>query len=170
MPTIGVAISIPEPWASQLQDYRIALGDQTATMIPSHVTLVPPTEIERDIEQIEAHLAAAATTVSPFHVLLRGTGTFRPISEVVFVTLAKGISECEQLADVVRRGPLATDLNFPYHPHVTIAHDLETAKLDQAFAELAGFECEFDVTRFHLYVHDDDAGWQPTHDFQLTDQ
>ncbi len=43
MPTIGVAVAIPEPWASELQDYRTALGDTTATMIPTHVTLVPPT-------------------------------------------------------------------------------------------------------------------------------
>ena len=60
----------------------------------------------------------------------------------------------------VRRGPLAVDLAFPYHPHVTVAHHLGDAALDRAFDELVGFECEFDVDGFHLYVHDDDAGWQ----------
>src|SRR5665809_135446 len=42
MPTIGVAIALPEPWASDLQEYRTALGDETATLIPTHITLVPP--------------------------------------------------------------------------------------------------------------------------------
>ena len=37
------------------------------------------------------------------------------------------------------------------------------------FGELAGFECEFTVESFHLYVHDDVVGWQPTRDFPLSD-
>ena len=98
---------------------------------------------------------------------LRGTGTFRPISPVVFVSLVEGISQCEQLADAVRSGPLALDLAFPYHPHVTIAHHLSDELLDRAFEELADFDCEFDVEHFHLYVHDEDLGWRPTRNFAL---
>lgn len=168
MPTIGVAVAIPEPWASELQDYRTAVGDTTASMIPTHITLVPPTEIDDvHLPEVEKHLEEAAAEVDGFCVHLRGTGTFRPISPVVFVTLVEGISQCEQLAGAVRRGPLDVDLQYPYHPHVTIAHDLEDPVLDQAFEELAAFECEFDVSGFHLYVHDDESGWQPTRDFPL---
>lgn len=168
MPTIGVAIAIPEPWASELQDYRTAVGDTTAAMIPTHITLVPPTEVdEADLPQIERHLARAAADVDRFVVHLRGTGTFRPVSPVVFVTLVQGIAECERLADAVRRGPLDVELAHPYHPHVTIAHHLEDALLDRAFAELAEFECEFRVGGFHLYVHHEAIGWQPTREFSL---
>ncbi|WP_134764680.1 2'-5' RNA ligase family protein [Nocardioides sp. 1609] len=167
MPTIGVAVAIPEPWATELQDYRTAVGDTTATMIPTHITLVPPTEVDGDLSSIQAHLAEAAATVPAFEVHLRGTGTFRPVSPVVFVTLVEGISQCEQLADAVRRGPLEVDLDFPYHPHVTVAHHLDDVLLDRAFDELARFECEFTVTDFHLYVHDDEHGWQTSHDFAL---
>lgn len=167
MPTIGVAVAIPEPWATELQDYRAAVGDSTAAMIPTHITLVPPTEVDGELAEIEAHLAEAAGEVEPFRVHLRGTGTFRPVSPVVFVTLAEGISQCEQLAHAVRRGPLDVPLDYPYHPHVTVAHHLEDPQLDQAFSELAGFECEFAVGEFHLYVHDDDLGWRPTRDFAL---
>ena len=118
-------------------------------------------------QAIEEHLTAAAATVGWFCVHLRGTGTFRPVSPVVFVSLVEGISQCELLAGVVRSGPLATDLKYPYHPHVTVAHDLPDAQLDLAFEGLAGFECEFDVRDFHLYVHDSELGWQPTRDFPL---
>ena len=34
VPTIGVAIAIPEPWASQLQHYRASIGDTTADEDP----------------------------------------------------------------------------------------------------------------------------------------
>ena len=167
MPTIGVAVAIPEPWASELQDYRASLGDETATSIPTHITLMPPLEVGADLEPIEEHLERAAGTVDPFRVHLRGTATFRPVSPVVFVGLAEGISRCEELAAAVRRGPLAVDLNYPYHPHVTVAHHLDDATLDRAFADLADFECRFDVIDFHLYVHDEKEGWRATRTFPL---
>jgi 2'-5' RNA ligase len=166
VPTIGVAIAIPEPWATQLQDYRTAIGDVTATKIPTHITLVPPTEIA-DLEAVEKHLAEVAPDLEVFCIHLRGTGTFRPVSPVVFVTLVEGISQCEQLASVVRRGPLATELEYPYHPHVTVAHHLDDLALDRAFEELASFDCTFDVTEFHLYLHDEEVGWQPDLSFSL---
>jgi len=168
MPTIGVALAIPEPWASQLQDYRTSIGDTTATMIPTHITLVPPTDVADDeMVDIEKHLTEVASDSAGFRVHLRGTGTFRPVSPVVFVTVAEGISACEQLAGAVRRGPLAVEIAFPYHPHVTIAHHLDDDRLDRAFEDLADFECHFDVAGFHLYVHDEQDGWQPTQDFRL---
>ncbi|WP_210650348.1 2'-5' RNA ligase family protein [Nocardioides sp. SYSU D00065] len=168
MPTIGVAIAIPEPWASELQDYRTSIGDTTATHIPTHITLIPPTEVdEAELPAVIEHLGAAAAGVEPFDIHLRGTGTFRPVSPVVFVMLAEGISACEVLADAVRRGPLAVDLHFPYHPHVTIAHHLDDEALDRAYEDLATFECRFAVDAFSLYVHDQHAGWQPTHHYAL---
>ena len=116
MPTIGVAVAIPEPWASQLQDYRKSVGDTMAATIPTHITLVPPTEVGDDLAAIEEHLADAAAEVSAVRVHLRGTGTFRPVSPVVFVTLVEGISQCEHLADVVRRGPLEVRPGLPLPP------------------------------------------------------
>jgi 2'-5' RNA ligase len=168
MVTIGVAVAIPEPWATQLQDYRASVGDHTASMIPTHITLVPPTELADELlGDVRKHLAEVASQREAFTVHLRGTGSFRPVSPVVFVAVAEGISSCEQLADAVRRGPLAVELTFPYHPHVTIAHDLPEEALDRAFDELAAFECRFQVEEFHLYVHDELDGWRPTDDFSL---
>jgi 2'-5' RNA ligase len=169
--TIGVAVAIPEPWATQLQDYRTSVGDTTATQIPTHITLIPPVVVPADeLAGVETHLERASSQVAEFRIHLRGTGTFRPTSPVVFVSVVEGISSCEVLADAVRRGPLAVDLRFPYHPHVTIAHHLSDAQLDRAFRELADFECEFTARGFWLYVHDDGAGWQPTREFALSRQ
>jgi len=168
MPTIGVALAIPEPWATQLQDYRTALGDETATRIPTHITLVPPTDVDDDqLAGIDDDLVSTARGFAAFDVHLRGTGTFRPISPVVFVTVAEGISSCEQLARAVRRGPLDAPLQFPYHPHVTIAHHLPDETLDRAFDEMASFECVFTADEFHLYRHEDVEGWRPARDYPL---
>jgi 2'-5' RNA ligase len=83
------------------------------------------------------------------------------------VTVVEGISACEQLAGALRRGPLSVELQFPYHPHVTIAHHLPDEALDRAFGELADFESLFGAEEFHLYVHDEEKGWQPSREFPL---
>jgi 2'-5' RNA ligase len=167
--TIGVAIAVPDPWGSQLQDFRTGLGDEDAVKIPTHITLMPPFEVTGpgELGVVEQHLVTTAASQRPFHVHLRGTGTFRPVSPVVFVTVVEGISGCEQLALAIRRGPLAADLQFPYHPHVTVAHHLGPEQLDRAFAGLADFECTFVADHFSLYVHDNGTGWVPTRHFAL---
>jgi len=168
VPTIGVAVAIPDPWGQQLQDYRLSLGDETATKIPTHITLVPPTDIAEDLlPAVEAHLTEVAAAMPAYEIHLRGTGTFRPVSPVVFVSLVEGISQTEQLAAAVRNGPLATELEYPFHPHVTIAHHLDEHSLDLAFNDLATFECVFTAGEFHLYRHDEETGWAPDVDFSL---
>lgn len=168
MPTIGVSIAVPDPCGRQLQEYRVALGDETARLIPTHVTLMPPYDVaEEDLPAIEEHLAKAAVQIDPFRMHLRGTGTFRPVSPVVFVVVVEGISSCEQLAARVRTGPLTINPTFPYHPHVTIAHDQPDDVLDKAFEELADFDYVFRAEHFHLYRHDEERGWRPTRTFDL---
>jgi 2'-5' RNA ligase len=106
--------------------------------------------------------------VAPFEVHLRGTGTFRPVSPVVFVALANGIAGCERLEARVRRGVLDRELDFPYHPHVTVAHDLPEDVLDEAYDALGGFTARFMVAAFSLYVHGADGVWQVRRTFDLT--
>jgi 2'-5' RNA ligase len=168
VPLIGVSIAVPEPCGPTLQEYRVGLGEDGARQIPTHITLVPPTELaETAVPDLVSHLEAAAAAHDPFGIHLRGTGTFRPVSPVVFVGVVEGISECELLAKSVRTGPLDLSMEFPYHPHVTVAHHLPEDVLDKAFDELADFECEFDVTGFWLYTYDEQPGWVPTRAFDL---
>lgn len=165
--TIGVAIAIPEPWAAELQQHRASFGDPQAGAIPTHITLVPPTEVTTGLDVVEEHLRTVAGDRQPFLLRLRGTATFRPVSPVVFIAVSEGISACELLAGDARSGPLHQELAFPYHPHVTVAHDLDEQALDHAYDALADFDCSFDVTDFHLYVHGDDGVWRPFRTFAL---
>ncbi len=165
---IGVAVGVPEPWGSRLDRARAEAGDPLAALIPSHVTLLGPTDIDpASLPAIEAHLTKVAASHTGFSVRLRGTGTFRPVTEVVFVAVAAGISEFELLAAAVREGPLDRELHFPYHPHVTVAHDIATEALDAVFDRLAGFSADFEVDHFTLYVHGADGHWRPVRDFPL---
>jgi 2'-5' RNA ligase len=169
--TIGVAIAVPEPHGPELQSWREQFGDPMARKIPPHVTLLPPTPIPAaDLPVVEDHLRAAAATSIPFGIHLRGTGTFRPLSAVVFVTVAEGIAGCELLEGRVRSGPLGhRDLEFAYHPHVTVAHDVSDAALDHAFDKLADYDARFEVGGISLYVHGPDGFWRPIRAFGFSE-
>jgi 2'-5' RNA ligase len=171
MLTIGVAVPIPEPYGSELRVARLRFGDTNAHAIPTHVTLLPPTQVSPDSTAlIDEHLSKVASAEQPFRMLLRGTGTFRPVSPVVFIQVAVGLVECERIASEVRGGPLSTrELNFPYHPHVTVAHDIAPEALDRAFDELADYEASFDVSGFELYRHGSDGVWRPVQRFAFPD-
>nr|MDT0664301.1 2'-5' RNA ligase family protein [Micromonospora sp. DSM 115978] len=135
---IGVAIGVPEPFRTELQTWRERLGDPNAAFIVPHVTLLAPISVpDRELGEIECHLAEVAGAGASFRIRLRGSGTFRPLSPVVFVALAMGISGCEVLQEAVRSGPLARPLRFGYHPHVTVAHDIDDEGLDRAREALA---------------------------------
>lgn len=164
--TIGVAIPIPDPYGLELQRWRESFGDPLARSIPTHITLLPPTEVAAAaLPEIEEHLRVIADGERGFPIRLRGTATFRPVSPVVFVAVADGIGACERVEGRVRSGPLARDLPFPYHPHVTVAHHLPEEVLDRAFKELALYEADFTVWGFSLYEHGADGVWRPRRDF-----
>ncbi|MFJ1703051.1 2'-5' RNA ligase family protein [Kitasatospora sp. NPDC088346] len=160
--TIGVSISVPEPFGTRIQDARAGHGDPLARSIPTHVTLLPPTEVPTAaLPGIEAHLRAVAAGHRPFRMLLRGSGSFRPVSPVVFVRVEEGAQECRALEADVRSGPLARELAFPYHPHVTVAHGLPEPVLDEAFEQARGFRAAFEVTGFSLSRFGPDEVWRP---------
>jgi 2'-5' RNA ligase len=100
-------------------------------------------------------------------VHLAGTGTFRPTSPVVFIQIARGVSNCEVLEKAIRQGPLERELEFPYHPHVTVAQDIDDNGLDLAYDGLAGFVARFTVQRFGLFSRDSGQRWRWRTEFEL---
>lgn len=167
-PVLGVSIPIPVPFAGRLQRARAHYGDPRAASTPAHITLLGPTPVpQADRDALHAHLESAAAESQPFDVVLRGTGTFRPVSDVVFVQVAGGIAGCEGLEKSIRSGRWKRRLSFPYHPHVTVAHDVAEDNLDRAFEELADFTASFEVRGFLLYQQDGGGTWVPVREFVL---
>ncbi|QWC85940.1 2'-5' RNA ligase family protein [Nocardioidaceae bacterium] len=166
---LGVAVEVPEPWASRVQGYRCALGDDAAG-VPTHITLVPPTDLDDRpgvVESVVATLTEAATGCPPFSVRLRGSDSFRPVSPVAYVVVADGAGCLGRLASSSRTGPLDSPAAFPFHPHVTLAHGVAEADLDRAVADHADVDLRFTVEAMTLYRHDG-AAWEPWRRFPLT--
>ncbi|MEV7088902.1 2'-5' RNA ligase family protein [Streptomyces sp. NPDC093085] len=166
--TLGVSIAVPEPYGTLIQERRAGFGDPAAHGIPTHVTLVPPTEVDTAaLPAIEAHLAAVASAGRPFPMRLSGTGTFRPLSPVVYIQVVEGASACAWLQRRIRdaSGPLVRELQFPYHPHVTIAHGIAEEAMDRAYEELADYAAEWSCASFALYEQGADGVWRKVQEY-----
>ncbi len=165
---IGISIEVPPPFAQELTSARASFGDPLAYAIPPHITLLGPTVVnDADLDMIRDHILGVTARAVPFRLHLRGTATFRPVSPVVFIQVVQGISECESLERTVRSGPLEVPIRFNYHPHVTIAHEVDDAALDRAFAEMNSYEAVFQVNKIHLFEHGKDQVWRPVSSFVL---
>ncbi|MBG6224218.1 2'-5' RNA ligase [Arthrobacter sp. CAN_A2] len=157
--SVGVTIPIPEPLAGTLELWRASFGDPMAAVVPPHITLITTTPATDWDETID-HVRAVARDQAPFTVRLLGTGSFRPVSPVVFLTLVEGFHECVDLHARLQSGPLERELDFPFHPHVTVAHDVSDAGMDAAVEELRTFEASFEVRSMGLYEHVPSGLWK----------
>lgn len=153
--TFGVVIFVPEPGAAELAATRLEVGDRFGSLIPPHVTVLPPTTRPvHQIREIKRHLRRIGRRQRPFLIHLRGTDSFRPVSPVVFARLAEGREDCAALEAQVRCGVLFRELTFDYHPHITLAYGLDDVALDLVAERMAGYDLRFLVREFHLVVFD----------------
>jgi 2'-5' RNA ligase len=157
--SVGVILGFPPEVAEELQRWRASFGDPLAGVVPAHITLVTTTPTQ-DWEATREHVREVARNQTPFMVTIAGTGTFRPVSPVVFINVEDGFADCVDLHEKLQQGPLQRDLPFAYHPHVTIAHDVAPESLDEAETVLKNYRATFPVVSMGLYEHDADGIWQ----------
>ena len=157
--SIGVILGFPAQIAEELQRWRASFGDPMAGVIPAHITLVTTT-MTLDWEATYNHVRDVASRQKPFNVTIAGTGSFRPVSPVVFLNVEDGFGDCVSLHQQLQAGPLERELPFAYHPHVTVAHDVAPESLDEAEAALQDYRATFPVASMGLYEHDDNGIWQ----------
>lgn len=149
--TIGVVLTLGSPAREALEAIRARFEAGPGEM-PPHVTLLAPVAIDDEaLPVVISHLREVGLTTAPFVLGLAGTGTFRPVSPVVFVRVSAGATECADLESRVRSGVLAVEPSFPYHPHVTIAHHVTDAVLDLAEQEVGGFTGSMTMNEMGLY-------------------
>lgn len=101
----------------------------------AHVTVLPPRPIDLDIQNSIRQIAVESHERVPFTVGLGPVEVFEK-SNVVYLSLIRGVHELHALHENLNEGQLEYDGPFPYHPHITLAQDL-TAEQVHACAEIA---------------------------------
>ncbi|MCS4485205.1 2'-5' RNA ligase family protein [Gleimia sp. 6138-11-ORH1] len=167
---IGVVIAVPEPWMSLLTEARVHLGDDHGINTPAHITLLPPTAVRKaDRERLFEHLQTVAQRTSPFKISLRGTGSFRPVSPVVFFNISEGAGQLTDLEARIRAGITDQARRFAYHPHVTLVHGVSEELMDRAEELGKNFYADWICAGFRLDKVSPDGVYQSLALFNFTE-
>jgi 2'-5' RNA ligase len=124
---------VPEPVAGFIERLRREI--QPGCKGRSHLTFLPPRPLEVPFEEIRGQLEAGLRNQSAFRVELCEVRVF-PVSEAIHLSVGAGWEEAKGIHELLHRGALCCQESFDYHPHVTLAQDLDSATVDAA-AEIA---------------------------------
>lgn len=154
---LGIHICLPAPYGEYIRNFRIASGDKSASLCPSHITLLPPTPIDNnDLDVILENLKKAVSSLKAFWIKLNGVGTFTPVSNVSYIKVVYGNDECQVLHDRILESDLinSSSQRFSFHPHVTIAHDVNEDVLKVLENEFRNFNAAFICSKIHVDLLD----------------
>ena len=159
---VALVAYIPDPLARFLDDLRIELTPSSKPR--AHVTILPPRPHDDVVDETIVRLASDARSFQPFRVEIGAVEVFAA-SNVVYLGLAAGAGEFSCLYGALNRGSLEFRESFPYHPHVTLAQDIQPGAT-QSLAALARKRwadyqgpCDFVVDHLSFVEHSAPALW-----------
>ena len=125
----AVVSYLPEPLAGFLDQLRL---DLTPDSNPhAHVTVLPPRPIPGDtnLDSAIRQLTEGSAVCQPFEIRLGAIDVF-PVSNVIFAELAIGSEILHELHGKLNSGLVQFSCPFPYHPHITIAQDIQPGQVE----------------------------------------
>jgi 2'-5' RNA ligase len=168
---LGVVLLVPEPWSTEVDGLRRALGDESLRRIPSHLTLVPPVNVrEDDLAATFDLVHEVAAGCGPLQLHLGPVASFAPVNPVAYLRVAGEPFEIARLIglkDDLHAGPLERPEDWPFVPHVTVATDLPEDRLAAAVSALSELSIDVAFERVHVLAEDEDRVWNPVADAAL---
>ncbi len=168
---LGVVLLVPQPLATQIDGLRRALGDGAYGRIPPHVTLVPPVNVpERELPTAFAAVRRAAAAVDPLELVIGPAETFQPVNPVAYLAVRGAPAQLDALAalrEACLEGPLDRPQQHDFVPHVTVADQLGSARLDAVGTVLSDFEVGVTFDAVHVLAEQPGRVWVPIADAPL---
>ncbi len=96
----------------------------------SHLSILPPRRLEGSEDEARNLLRKLCRSFDPFEVTLSEVANFLPTTPTVFLRISYGAYRMRELHDLLHRGPLGGEEQWPYIPHLTLAKvdDLQRAQ------------------------------------------
>jgi 2'-5' RNA ligase len=161
---------VPQPLGSFIE--RIRQEIQPGCTARSHLTFLPPRPLDIPLENIRSQLEAGLRNQPVFRVELGEVRVF-PVSQAVHLSVGAGWAEACRIHEVLHHGDLCCKEAFEYHPHVTLAQDLDPTTV-AAVAEVAkrrwqeySGSRDFLVDRVTLVQNTLENGWTNLGEFLL---
>ena len=117
---------IPDPLACFLD--RLRLGLTPGCSPRAHVTVLPPRPLLDAIGETVRLLEEESRLFPPFEVELGSIEVF-PATNVIYLSLASGERQLHALHENLNAGQLEYDGPFPFHPHITIAQEIQAEQI-----------------------------------------
>jgi 2'-5' RNA ligase len=113
---------LPEPLAGFVNGVRREIKPEYNAR--AHITVLPPRPLACAPEAAWSQVQDRLRGFGPFLVELLGARVF-PVSDVIYLALGAGYEDLERLHGRLNQGCLVFAEPWCYHPHVTLAQDLE---------------------------------------------
>jgi 2'-5' RNA ligase len=127
----ALVIYLSDPPGGFLDDLRLE-------MVPgcnphAHISVLPPRPLpvapEAAIEEIRGIVAGFA----PFDIELGQIEKF-DVTDVIYISVEGGAGQLRKLHQSLNRGALAFPESFAYHPHVTLAQEIDAGQVEALVA------------------------------------
>src|SRR5579863_3770371 len=119
---------IPEPLAGFLDRLRQELVPNC--FLRAHVTILPPRPVCSTPEAAWKTVQELVPRFRPFELQLADVVVF-PITDVIYISVREGNEELGKLHDHLNAGGLRFDEPYRFHPHITLAQELQPDELHE---------------------------------------
>ena len=131
--SFALVFYLPDPLASFLDRLRRELAPECHAK--AHVTVLPPRPLFCPPQEAWRELERGLQDFPPFPLELGEVRVF-PVTQVIYLSVREGGRELKRMHTALNTGLFELSEPFEYHPHVTLAQELEPENVPAA-AELA---------------------------------
>lgn len=120
---------LPEPLAGFVGQLRRELVPTCSAR--AHITILPPRPLYCGEHVAQSQIREALRNFQPFTAQF-GEVRFFPQTNVIYISILHGYSELEELHQLLNRGSSGCQETFPYHPHLTLAQQIDPGAMAAA--------------------------------------
>lgn len=164
----GVA-TFPEKEIQDLANSYRKRYDPNYALIPPHVTLKEPFEMEEEkLPQAVEHLEKVAQETAPFNVHFHKISSFHPTNNVLYIAV-KEAEAFHPLHDKINSNQFHHESRYKFIPHITIGQELPQDELHDVYGSLRMIKVDMKswVDRFHLLYQLENGSWTIYQSFLL---
>jgi 2'-5' RNA ligase len=138
---------LPEPLGAFIDQLRRELVPHCRAR--AHVTLLPPRALQCPVDTALRQIRDALQNLQPFRVEF-GEVRFFPQTNVVYLSITRGLPELEDIHRILNCGMAGCEEAYPYHPHLTLAQQIDPGAMAAAGELVSRWWQEFPHSRGFL--------------------
>jgi hypothetical protein len=123
----ALVIYLPDPLGTFLDHLRLELVPGCNPH--AHVSLLPPRPLPVAPDAAIEEARAILDRFPPFDIELGHIEKFDK-TDVIYISIEGGTEQLRQMHGSLNRGSLASDEPFVYHPHVTLAQEIDPTHVE----------------------------------------